>query len=789
MTPSTEAALLQQVIDLLKEQNKQREKRNQLNDDNYKTGLKTQELSNLELKQLKLVGSERTKYFREQEQALLNIEEKLLGQAAALNDATQITQDQKDLVGELFDLRGAELDTLLASADLEEQVKKKLGERKELLEETKDLSLENDQIMQSIAEKIGVGNSKLTKTVNKAAEFAVQLTTAEGATAAFLSAFETFNPAQILGSLIENTISLAVEVDKLTSEMVKASGAGSEMQEAFANLSRESLNNKIALDQFANGVNAVRGNLIGLAGASASAQANIALQVAEFTKLGVEGETVTNIMNNMNKSMGVTAQDSLAMTEELIGAGAQLGIGPKQMADGFLKASGTLAVHGKKSVDVFKNLSAAAREAGTSVDSLVAIAGKFDTFSDAADSAGKLNAILGTTMSATDMLLMKEDERVETLIKTVNSTGRAFGQMDRFTQKAIAQAAGISDMAEANRIFGMSLGDYKKHQAQMQQSEENQKAFNDAMNQALPIMTQITLAFQSMALDGGMVNNVLKIMEFGMGLIEYFALALQNPLSTIGLVLGAIAIKGFAMATGSSLAAVALAKLGVISSTAAPQITIFGAGASAAVGPILAIGAAALMAGIGIGAAAYGVSYLAASFKELEGEQLLAAVAGILAFGTGLYFLVPALAAVTTTGIAAMGVLLGLSLFAYSIGTAAKNIGTAYEKIFESSEGMFGAVSNLNDIANSITDIGTALALIPDKKLFSATLENIALITTGKSASMSSSSAMASNLMSNITNNLKNNINLVIEIDGEKLESKITKIISDYNGDSTATVR
>ena len=54
---------------------------------------------------------------------------------------------------------------------------------------------------------------------------------------------------------------------------------------------------------------------------------------------------------------------------------------------------------------------------------------------------------------------------------------------------------------------------------------------------------------------------------------------------------------------------------------------------------------------------------------------------------------------------------------------------------------------------------------------------------------MSSASAAASNLMSNVTNNLKNNIKLVIEIDGKKLDAKITKIVSDYNGDSTvATV-
>ena len=99
-----------------------------------------------------------------------------------------------------------------------------------------------------------------------------------------------------------------------------------------------------------------------------------------------------------------------------------------------------------KNLEVFKGLAVAAN-AGTDVSSLLSIAGKFDTFESAADTAGKLNSILGTTMSATEMLMMTEDERIESLIGTVQASGQAFNQMDRFTQKAIAQAAGIQDMS------------------------------------------------------------------------------------------------------------------------------------------------------------------------------------------------------------------------------------------------------------------------------------------------------------------------------------------------------
>ena len=59
------------------------------------------------------------------------------------------------------------------------------------------------------------------------------------------------------------------------------------------------------------------------------------------------------------------------------------------------------------------------------------------------------------------MLLQTEDQRLETMIGTIQANGTAFKDMDRFTQKAVAAAAGITDMNEAQKIFGMNMGQYK----------------------------------------------------------------------------------------------------------------------------------------------------------------------------------------------------------------------------------------------------------------------------------------------------------------------------------------
>jgi hypothetical protein len=164
-----------------------------------------------------------------------------------------------------------------------------------------------------------------------------------------------------------------------------------------------------------------------------------------------------------------------------------------QITKDFQAALPTLAVYGDRSQEVFKGLAAAAKVAGVEMNKLLGLAGKFDTFASAADTTGKLNAILGTQMSAVDLLRQSEEQRIETLIANMQAQGRSFKDMDRFTQKAIAAAAGIDDLAEAQRIFGMDIGQFKNYQDAMSKSAEVQKKFEDAVQATIPIQEKFKL--------------------------------------------------------------------------------------------------------------------------------------------------------------------------------------------------------------------------------------------------------------------------------------------------------
>ena len=207
------------------------------------------------------------------------------------------------------------------------------------------------------------------------------------------------------------------------------------------------------------------------------------------------------------------------------------------MIKDFQKAQSVLAVYGKGSIGIFTNLSAAAKAAGVEMNTLLGIAGQFDTFESAADSVAKLNAILGANLSATQMNRMTEDERIETIIRQIQVSGESFKQMDKFKQMAVANAAGITDMAEANKIFGMSMSQYRASSDEMKNAKTGQEELDAATKATQDIAEQ----FQNMMLQfAPQVSEMLEMFKTGMELLTDFFAGANKALNPMGLSLGGI---------------------------------------------------------------------------------------------------------------------------------------------------------------------------------------------------------------------------------------------------------
>ena len=484
-------------------------------------------------------------------------------------------------------------------------------------------------------------------------------------------------------------------VDAASTKFAAATGTGNQYTGMIEDLRKEQAHLGVSMENNTQALQGLLEGMIGFTHMSKEAQANITAQVAQFDRLGVSGEQAADLMNTFGSIMGATAQESVDLTRELTLMGGSVGISSQRMIKDFQQAQKTLAVYGKQSVGIFRNMAAAAKAAGVEMGTLLGMAGKFDTFEDAADSTAKLNAILGSNLSSTRMLMMTEDERIETLIQQVQMSGQSFAQMDRFKQKAIANAAGITDMAEANKIFGMSMSKYRSHVNEMKKVDTSQKAMQEAIKATVPIQEMLANMMVQFAPD---VTAALEVVR---GMIEFVSATLKklNDISGgtfpyivlgIGTVTAAIGILGPPLAAVAKTAKLAGGALGVVGKGAAKAGKAAGGSGKSvgmfmkhmagglramaknvgAVPVLLSIGAAAVMVGYGVSIAAKGIAELVMSFVGLSGPQALAAVAvvGLMTIAFVAFFAVMAAAIYTGVGPAAAGIMLAIGAGAFLMG-------------------------------------------------------------------------------------------------------------------------
>ena len=354
--------------------------------------------------------------------------------------------------------------------------------------------------------------------------------------------------------------------------------------------------------------------------------------VSKMSGLGADSSQTTKVLSFFQRGLkqSATQTNKMALGVFKLASGLKMGLG--EAFDQLNSVLPTLAAHGDKMTEVFENMAIQARATGASMQTLLSVAGKFDTFQSGAQSAAALNSILGgSLLNSTELLRMSEDERLKTIISTMQAQGIAFKDMDRFKQKAIANAVGITDMAEANKLFGMSMGEYEGYAAQVDKAEASQKALDAATAKAIPVLKSLQLAVADFVAEYGdlivdvlkgaldLAKSFLKWRDEGAKMWSGWGAAVAGVLLSVATVLGVMASAALkTMAALKGLAVVGGAVSGMLAGGTALAGTA-GAGAAVVGGGAAAAGGTALLpvlAGLALAAAAvYGV------YKLLEEDE------------------------------------------------------------------------------------------------------------------------------------------------------------------------
>jgi hypothetical protein len=580
---------------------------------------------------------------------------------------------------------------------------------------------------------------------------------------------ETFNAKNlalnVFNAIKDNSIELFGAFDKAQASLAAATGQGDKFRGTLYEVGREGNLFGVSMDDAGKAIGTLVDQTSNFTSLSKATQASVALNVAKMEKLGVATSDSAAIFQNFNQALGMTAKESMNMQTELAMAGVSIGVNAGKMTKDFNASLSTLMVYGRESVDVFKGIAAAAKAAGVETSTLLGIASKFDTFAGAAEGAGKLNALLGTQLSTTEMLMATEDERIRMLVESVQSQGVAFQDMDRFTQKAIANSVGITDMAEANRIFGMSLSAYDENERKLNASAAAQKKLDDAVAKTVPVMDQFKKLGAEMVVA---LEPFLETLEAGAKMLtDWFkdksteekeqlafwvslgaAVILAWPV--LKAVIGGFKILGGPVlklvSLGLSATAAGVAETGAASATAtAPTASFATALGGVAIEIVMIIGTIALLA-----AAMAAVYYGFAAVGE--------AIGGV--FGT---------------------ILTGITNVINAIGGANEETAQFEARAAEAmativSGNHEGALSSIKAMVEEVNKMGQDIKV-------SSTIENLALITAGKASSITGERVTAS--QTNVTANVQNffeGMEMTLNVDGANFKAYVAKVA---NGEPT----
>lgn len=698
-----------------------------------------------------------------------NIDKSASKDSQALMDAMNISsQAAKAVKKDMEELAKQYGENTKATADLREQLALIKIEEDKLIENGQQLSQEKQRERRAIIANIDArrqelelaqkkmvqakSNEKVLKSTNKF--LSNQLGLGKGMEESFLgsmfagdkafthigaAAAEALKPQKLMGSALAQvqkaTIAFNKELDKNIANLNLSTGGTGQYNDALVAISTQNRQFNVDQKKAMEAMTGLNDSMSMFNQMSEEAQMALGATAARLSALGVDGAQAGQTFDTLINGLGLTHGAAEEATMEMAGLSKELGIASKVIMKDFNSASSELAKYGKDMVGVFKAMQGAAEATGVKFEALMSITKQFDTFEGAATSAGKLNAILGGgVINSMDLLNATEEERVRLLIQSVEASGKSFESMNRFERQAVASAAGITDMSEANKIFRQSLSAYDEQVAKASAAKASQEDYNAMAENAISLGDKLVQIGKTFAVSfspviwvlsmvaslflflsdaaskflGGipmmvvslgvmwlafkklkkMIKGVAKVMGEGLG--EGIADVIEK---TSGSVAEAIEGVASAVSRGAASLAPAITTISASMVTAAPGVTAFGIALSTVLWPLAAtIAAVALF----VGSIAALVISIILLIKTVASGKLMGVAADFYTFALGLGVGLAAITASVTMFISTMA-------FAAYMGVSILPI-LAY---------------SLAGIAAVIMALAMALFLLPDKKLIS----------------------------------------------------------------------
>jgi hypothetical protein len=271
--------------------------------------------------------------------------------------------------------------------------------------------------------------------------------------------------------ILNNSLKYGQELEKHIIEISRLNGGYDKYKESLREANNlmygASVGTGLRIEELNKAFQGLSANFIGLTTQSIDSQKVMGLAVAQLGKLGVDAATASKSFDSLVAAMGKTPQQAEKIQTSFVQMAAKNRLALGSVTQAFAENSSRFVGYGEQMTKVLDGLAEQSLKTGIAMNKLVGIAQQFDTFEGAAKAVGNLNALLGGDyFNSIELLTATDDERIKLLKDGVAASGMQWESMNRFQKMAIANAAGISDLNEASKLFGQTSLQNTRQQAE-----------------------------------------------------------------------------------------------------------------------------------------------------------------------------------------------------------------------------------------------------------------------------------------------------------------------------------
>jgi hypothetical protein len=594
---------------------------------------------------------------------------------------------------------------------------------------------------------------------------------------------QSFNMLNIFASILDIIKDMVIQLDGIGKKLGGSTGMGNVFQSQIMNVYSATVSGGGSMEEASSAIGSLANSFSAFNPKAKATNEYLATTIVRLGKIGIGGEQAAKTMDFFTRNLKMTAKQSADLTVELALMGQQMGMTSTQIINDFQSVSNDLSVYGKNAINVFKDLEAQAKATGVQISALVGLAKQFDTFDSAADKAAQLNAVLGTQLSSLELMNMTYDERVNYIRQEVSFAAGNMENMDQYTQQFIAQALGVSSVAEAQKLLNMSQGEYLKYQNDMAAANKRQEDLAALTQELVPIMQQFKIALTSIALAleplllmfSGFIVAISAIINFlhnmidnviGKFVIGILAIAGAYMYYELSVLQASLANKAFVLSVGNVMAiAFALMMVGKMLGS------VFGEDS------IIVTGFYALAAGV----FAYGMAQKFALGKTMMIVSVFSALISVLGmrinpvFVAAFHFMAVGVrmlgAAFNTLQGPAMLAMLVFSLMVGMLALFVYSLKELIVTLVESGGGLFTAATGMYAIAGGITAIAGAMMLLGPFGVLGLIGLSLSMTKLGEGFEKTASGIERISKMGNALSGLGSNGLIAISSEGNKINA------------------